>query len=246
MTDLHTHILPGIDDGAKNIEQSIQLLKAEIATGVNQIAFTPHFYFERQLPDDFLKAREQSHQRLMQEAERQGLRFQGKLAAELFFSTGLTQLDLKQFCIEGTNYLLMEFSMRPDISLIEDVLFDILGEGFIPILAHVERYHFLMDNPELLEKWIHQGVLIQVNAGSLLKKGKTSKFLRKLIQWGMVHIISSDVHSLDRRPPNLAEGMAELKKYQNRLEQNADRVFQGKFFRIDPPYTPKKRFGIWM
>lgn len=115
MTDLHTHILPGIDDGAKNIEQSIQLLKAEIATGVNQIAFTPHFYFERQLPDDFLKAREQSHQRLMQEAERQGLRFQGKLAAELFFSTGLTQLDLKQFCIEGTNYLLMEFSMRPDI-----------------------------------------------------------------------------------------------------------------------------------
>ena len=211
MTDLHCHILPGMDDGAKDTAVSLELLRREYEDGVRNIAFTSHFNSERTTVDAFTAKRQAAFEQLTAALEGQPMQFDFKLGAEVFFSPGLCELDTRALCMGDTAYLLLEFPTTHKPHFIRQTLYNLQQQGIVPLIAHIERYPYVLEDPTLLYDWVAAGAYAQINAGALLEP-KLCKKLCKFIQWGLVHVISTDTHSPDKRPPRMAQGVQQLEK----------------------------------
>lgn len=247
LVDLHCHILPGIDDGAKDTDMSMQLLEQELASNVAGICFTPHFYYERTTLDEFLAKRHAAFVRLLEHVKQNQLQLALKSGAEVYFTPALPSLDLKRLAIYGTNYILIELPTSFHPSGIEDLLYDIQQQGFIPILAHVERYPYVTENPLLLYDWVTNGALAQINASGLIRGGHTAKLLQKYIDWKLVHLLCTDAHHPDKRPAQLKAAFDTLSpRTQKRFQKNSVRVFLGKEIDEEEPVQPRYRFGRWV
>ena len=211
MTDLHCHILPGMDDGAKDTAVSLELLRREYEDGVRNIAFTSHFNSERTTVEAFTAKRQAAFEQLTAALEGQPMQFDFKLGAEVFFSPGLCELDTRALCMGDTAYLLLEFPTTHKPHFIRQTLYNLQQQGIVPLIAHIERYPYVLEDPTLLYDWVAAGAYAQINAGALLEP-KLCKKLCKFIQWGLVHVISTDTHSPDKRPPRMAQGVQQLEK----------------------------------
>lgn len=250
MTDLHCHILPGMDDGAADVDVSLKLLEKEYRDGVRQIAFTSHFNFERTTIEEYTRYREQAYQRLTEAVAQTDMKFDFKLGAEVFFSPGLVEIDAKPLCIGDTAYMLIEFPTTHRPHFIRETFRHLNNEGIIPLIAHVERYSYVMEDPRILYEWIAAGAYAQTNAGAILKGDKASKRILQFIQWDLVHVLSTDTHSPDKRPPRMAEAMAYVGKklgedVAERLKRNGDELFHDRELYDMEPYCPKKFLGMW-
>ena len=210
LVELHCHILPGIDDGAKDLDMSMSLIRKELQDGAAGIVFTPHYHYERISVEQFTARRKAAFLQVSAACKAEGLRLAGKMGAEVFYSTALPSLDLRQLAFAGSNYILIEFPTTMHPPGIDETLYAIRAQGYTPILAHVERYPFVTEDPTLLYNWVCDGCLAQINATGLIRDGHTAKWLHKLIEWNLVHILCSDCHHPVKRPPNLAEGFAHL------------------------------------
>lgn len=247
LIDLHCHLLPGIDDGAKNLDITLELLRREQADDVRAVMFTPHFYYERISLERFAANRREAYRKTAQAARENGLQIAAKLGAEVYFTTALPSLDLRTLAFAGTNYLLMELPTTHHPAGIEETLFGIQQQGYTPILAHVERYPYVTEDPTLLYQWVNAGALAQINAASLLRGGQAAKVLHKYIQWNLVHLLCSDAHSLDHRPPNLRAAHNILAPaVSRRFMLNGEAVFWGKEVRAPEPKQPRYRLGQWV
>ena len=211
MTDLHCHILPGMDDGAKDTAVSLELLRREYEDGVRNIAFTSHFNSERTTVEAFTEKRQTAFEQLTAALEGQPMQFDFKLGAEVFFSPGLCELDTRALCMGDTAYLLLEFPTTHKPHFIQQTLYNLQQQGIVPLIAHIERYPYVLEDPTLLYDWVAAGAYAQINVGALLEP-KLCKKLCKFIQWGLVHVISTDTHSPDKRPPHMAQGVQQLEK----------------------------------
>lgn len=250
-TDLHSHILPGIDDGARNVDASLTLLRAEYTAGVRQIALTPHFNFERQELGAFLQKRHDAAVRLAGAFRAAGLPMRLKLGAEVYFSPRLLECDVKRLCLQGTPYLLVEFDTSYYPEWADDVFYRLSLAGVRPLVAHVERYPYIVREPNLLAGLIEAGAAIQVNATSLTLHKRTAKLILRLVRHGFVHVVASDTHSMDRRPPMLGEAMALIRQKCGQeaaetLNANAAAVFAGKPLRLPEPAPMKPLLGHWL
>lgn len=250
MTDLHSHILPGIDDGAQTVEDSLALLQEQIAQGVNQIALTPHFNAERITVEEFVERRAKSFKILKNAVEQQGLPITLKLGAEVFFSSNLLEIDLEPLLLEDTGYLLVEFSPAFYPTWARDIFYKLGLQGITPLLAHVERYPYMLKDPTRLYDLVNAGVITQVNAGSIMRSGTRQAMIEKLFRWNMVHFLSSDTHSMDKRPPMLAQAMEKVKSWKGEetvqyLRQNGADVFVGLTPQLLDATKPKKFLGRW-
>jgi protein-tyrosine phosphatase len=169
------------------------------------------------------------------------------MGAEVFYSTALPSLDLRQLAFAGSNYILIEFPTTMHPPGIDETLYAIRAQGYTPILAHVERYPFVTEDPTLLYNWVCDGCLAQINATGLIRDGHTAKWLHKLIEWNLVHILCSDCHHPVKRPPNLAEGFAHLPdRVARRMQRNAIDIYLGDDLRPPEPTKPIYRFGHWV
>ncbi len=247
MLDLHCHILPGIDDGAKNAEISLEMLKETKKQGVQAITFTPHFHVNRISIEDFVKVRNKSYQQLMEIEEVKSLGIKFKLGAEIYFSTKLNEMDVEPLCFTDTNYILVEFPTNERPYGLKHTMVDLLNRGYQPILAHVERYPYFTDDPNQLYDLIEMGCVAQINAGAILDGDKAAL---RYIKWGMAQLICSDSHNMKNRQPNLKGGYDLVRKkfgedYIDWFEKNARDVFKGRY--VDEPMLkrPKKIFGMW-
>ncbi len=228
MVDLHTHILPSFDDGAATVEEAATLIGLEAEQGVTDIVLTPHFYLQEISVLDFLENRNKSFNHLKNYlAENNlcaGVNF--KLGAEVRFDPNIVNEDIYALCIEGTSYLLLEplnfFPFK-----FEQTLDTLLAQGITPILAHIERFSYLIKDKALLNRLAEHGVLFQCNAAALTDKS-TAKTVKKLLRKGFVHVIASDTHNLETRPPKLSEAYNKVSKYSGILKNNADRIFKDK------------------
>ncbi len=244
LIDLHCHMLPGIDDGAQSLEDTQDLLRSSAEQGVKRIIFTPHFYPERMDLYTFLRNRERAVEQTAPLCEALGIEY--RFGAEVQITPILARLPLRELAFSGTQYLLLEllFDYEP---------YDVLGligrlrdQGYTPILAHVERYPYVAENPELLYRWVKAGALAQVNAGWVLHDGKAKKRLELYDRHNLVHLISSDAHSIDARPQNLKRGYAALNAdLAEKLLTNASAIFENKAPAFAPPVKPERRFGRW-
>ena len=223
LVDLHCHILPGIDDGAKNLDVSMSLIQKEMEDGVVGIVFTPHFHYERITLDAFVQQRKMAYRSVVAQLAERKLPLAVKLGAEVYFTTALASLDLSKLA------------------------FAVQNRGYTPILAHVERYPYVTEDPTLLYRWVSSGALAQINASGLVRSGHTAKWLHKLLDWNLVHLMCSDCHSVTTRPPNLKDGMTQISSSTAKLlQKNAIDVYLNKEISIKEPIEPKFRFGRWV
>ncbi len=209
--DFHTHILPGVDDGASDKDEALSIVSALKSNGVNKICLTPHFYTHKESVEDFTARRNHAAREFLPYIVNE---VDVKLGAEVFVTPYLfsESRDFSQLCLTGTNYMLTEFPYSAGFSgETMKLLLNIRNVGVTPILAHIERYPKLMKEPELVEELIYMGVIIQSNAVSFTDKKLRFRLMRYLKK-GYIQIISSDVHSLKRNSPSSYKDACELFK----------------------------------
>ena len=252
MTDLHCHILPGIDDGSKNLDMSLEMLKMQKEQGVDKIMFTPHFKIDETTYEEFIDKREKSKELLFSEEEYKKLDIQVKTGAEVYFSLKLLDMaDLQPLCLEGTDYILIEFSTKMKPYGIKEALTNLINRGYIPIIAHIERYGYFMEDPTLLYDLVMDGCLAHINAETLIKNNVRRKTAMKYLKWDLVHFLCSDSHSNEHRTPNLKEGYDIVQKefgddYVQWLTDNSEKVFNGKYIDLSVVKKPKKFLNFWI
>lgn len=208
MIDLHTHILPAIDDGAQDVETSLLLLREEVRQQVTQIVLTPHFYPHKDTLDAFLEKRNASVL-VLQEHYTDSARVDIRLGAEVHYSPSLMENDLRCLTIGRSNYLLLELSTRHYPAHVDRFMDHLSGLGITPILAHVERCVYFREDSSLLCNLIDRGAIGQLNAENVLNK-QDKGFSIACLEHGLASVIASDTHNLTKRPPRLAEAMQQL------------------------------------
>ena len=209
MVDLHSHILMQIDDGAKSIDESVNLIRMEIDSGVDTIALTPHFNFDNDQISEFKKRREKAWNLLTNELEKLSIGIKIILAAEVLISPKIIEeKNIRELCYTDTNYMLLEFPFSNYPDWIPHVLYQLKLQGITPVIAHVERYPYIKKHPEILEEIVDNGSVTQANASSLiLDTRRTRNDVLKYIKQDLIHTIATDTHSVKHRPPVLDRAM---------------------------------------
>lgn len=235
LADIHSHILPEIDDGADSIEMSLSLLKEMKKQGITDVIATPHFYADEINIDEFKESVNTAAARLNAVKE-DGLP-NIHLGAEVLYFKGIGSAAIvEDLTIKGTDYLLLELSGAPIGKYVIDDLLALVDSGIVPILAHVERYAHCSGFKGLLNMISDELILAQINAESLTK----SPYYRtatKLVKKGYVTFIGTDAHNLTDRPPKMAEALGEIERVFGRRRKNMfvensqrllDEITQGK------------------
>lgn len=210
--DLHSHILPGMDDGSANVEMSLNMLRAAGSQGVQQIVATPHYYPVESV-EDFLARRTVAAETLRSAIADSGERLpQVILGAEVAYRPGIGyEEQLQRLCIGKTEYLLLELPFALwGSEVVRDLNNMVCARGVTPVLAHLERY-LKIQKRKTLENVLQQGVLVQMNAEAVLERRSRSKAL-KMLKSGTVHLLGSDCHNLTTRRPNMGEAIRELQQ----------------------------------
>lgn len=210
MTDLHTHILPGMDDGAQSVEDALAMLHMEAQQGVDTVALTPHFSIKDETIPEFLARREGAWELLCKELE--GRKHPKLLmGAEVAWAQGIVDWpDLESLCYEGTKILLVELPVTPWTHEMFRQLYSLEGRrGIVPMIAHVERYIHCQEKRSI-ERLLDMGYPVQVSAGALEYLFSRRKALNLLINYD--GLLISDCHNVLDRPPNLGDGLRRLEK----------------------------------
>ena len=209
LIEMHCHILPGIDDGSKDIETSLKMIERLKEQGAKKIVLTPHYYSDTISLDDFLRKREQSFNALIREVPSGYPELIP--AAEVYISQYLfNNQSIKDLCIGSSNYVLIEhpFSSRFDDRDYDRLLNLYCDYKVKPVLAHIERYKALMDDKYKLADLIEIGCMPQVNISTIDEAPrKIKKKLFKFLKAGQIMLLGSDCHNLDTRPPEYEAGI---------------------------------------
>lgn len=208
MIDFHTHILPAVDDGSKDIEMTRQMLEMESSMGVRHVVATPHFYAHRMSVEDFIKRRTESFEGIKHMSGIDGLP-EITMGAEVYYFEGIGNADkLPELAIEGTQSLLVEMPFSHwDEHVYRDIDNLIDHKGYRVILAHIERYPEFqkrqMFGKSVLERVLELPLIFQINASSFYIDKKRLRFCSRLIESGADIIIGSDCHNVTIRKPDI-------------------------------------------
>ena len=230
MIEIHTHILPGIDDGSQSVDESIEMLNRMAKTGIKKVVATPHFYYGMYSSiDEFLEKRQFAYEKIK---DKKPENIDVLLGSEVMLEYNLHKEDLQKLTIEGTDYILVEMPYNKWDPWVFDEIFKISAKhGLYVIIAHIDRYVKIVKD-EHIRSLMEMNLKFQVNVdnlGSLFRKSNAMKF----IEDGVADFASSDCHNMTTRPPCLAEAMKKIKSRagKNSVEQlmyNAERMLQNK------------------
>ena len=226
MIDVHSHILPELDDGAQNLELAISMLKESALHGVTDVVSTSHCYPKTETDiKKFLHKRKSSYDTLCSGIDSVDTSLPNiHLGCEVNMLTDISDYDsISALCIENTEYILVEMPYSPWSEWMIDSIYKLTLRGLKPIMAHIDRY--TSQNKENLMALLELDVIFQVNADLFLNK-KMKKTADKLINDGYVHIIGSDMHSMGIRKPNLQNAKEEIVsryglEFFNQMQENA-------------------------
>lgn len=225
LTDIHYHGIPGVDDGAKSSKEAFKMLEISYNEGIRNIIFTPHFHNNKYRIHGM--ELDKHYFNFIKEIEEvKGLKILPWLG-ELNFYLG-NEIYYSSSCVNklndgiikpiaGSNYILVEFSPREDYKYIRDACYNLLSNGYFPILAHVERYNCLLNSiNKTIELW-EMGVYLQVNADAIsgLSRFKERWFIHKLLKGYYVTFIATDAHGAQTRPPYIQKSAAYMKRKYN-------------------------------
>ncbi len=203
MIDLHSHILPGIDDGSPDLETTQQMLHALSMQGVQAVVATPHFYANRDLPENFLQRRAEA----LENVSALGSNYPQIIpGAEVSYFSGISYSTvMEKFQLGNSGLLLVEMPFCPwTKGIVQDICNLPQHIGLTPVLAHINRYRHRMQISRYMDILLDNGVLFQCNADAFLSK-RTQRWALKLLSSGHIHFLGSDTHNLTTRPPNLQQ-----------------------------------------
>lgn len=208
MIDIHCHILPGFDDGSRDIPESLAMVRAALDSGVTGIVATPHFRGE-QRSLNYVGALLDRFRRLEQAVEAAGLPLTLYPGAEILCLPQTLDLARRRELptLGDTDHLLCEFFFDERSACMDELLDGIAACGYIPVVAHPERYHAVQHDPRCLERWFARGYLIQLNKGSIL--GAFGYEEQRAADWilanGLAHLVASDAHGAARRTTDMSK-----------------------------------------
>ena len=203
MIDLHSHILPGQDDGAQSLEASLAMARMAVDSGVTAMAATPHCAGDRTVE---IHA---AWQLLKEALEENEIPMKLCLGMEIFGTPETARMlrENRLLTLNDSKYPLIEFSFHSDGMEETRILRSVCKAGYRPVVAHPERYSYVQQDPRLLHQWVRMGCLIQVNRGSLLGRfGRRAQSLAfALVDRGFATVVASDAHSPRIRTPWMAD-----------------------------------------
>ena len=211
MIDFHSHILPGIDDGSKSVDMSLQMIDALQKQKVRTICATSHFYATQRTPARFLYRREQAWEALRESLPEDAPEI--LLGAEVLYYPGVSHMqELPQLCLEGTNILLLEMPFDHWSEYYVREVKELARSGeYTILLAHIERYYF-KQSVSVWDDFLDLGILMQSNADFFLPFRTRRKAL-KLLAEGRIHLLCSDTHNMSTRAPRLDEACSMIRKH---------------------------------
>lgn len=222
--DCHSHILPGIDDGSRNVGMSIGMIDMLFSQGVRRIVATPHFRSHQDNVAAFTARRADAFERLRAELDPQ---LEGKifLGAEVAIEYGLSEIEnIADLTYQGTKYILLELPYRPFERWMTEEITNIAYEhGLTPVVAHIDRYAEWYSSRDYDEIFSLDSVLFQINNEAFLSR-KSKGIVKKLISNDRPFILGSDCHNMENRKPNFDISASALKKYEMHYE--AERFFR--------------------
>ncbi|WP_071460928.1 tyrosine-protein phosphatase [Bacillus massilinigeriensis] len=250
MIDIHSHILPGIDDGAKTVEDSLLLARAAVKEGISAIIATPHHRNNRY---------ENSKQKIASAVEmldevlkKEGIPLKVLPGQETAIYGEIVE-DYEKgeiMTLNGTSYLFLELPAGHVPRYTERLLFDLQVKGLIPIIVHPERNAEIQERPDILYNLVEKGALAQLTATSIAGKfGKRVKaFSAQLLEANLVHFIASDVHDLEKRSFRMREAFEVIESSYGSdmvylLKENAELLAEGSnVYKEIPERVKKKKF----
>lgn len=229
MLDVHSHILPNVDDGSDSIETSILMLEMMKSQGITDVIATPHFYAFQDNLDEFKAKITEAFSELKNAINGKNLP-NIYLGCEVLYFPGISVVDdINSFCINNSNYLLLELPNN----CINSRLFDDISTlkrdlDIIPIIAHVERYYRYKGFKKLIEFATYYRIPLQINATSVAER-PYNRITHKLLKMGYVKYLGTDAHSVDVRPPQMDIAINKIEqKYGNavakKLIENSKRL----------------------
>ena len=197
-SDIHSHLIPGIDDGSPNMETSIKMVKKFVDLGYKKIVTTPHVMcdYYQNTPDKILKGLDE----LREELQKQNIKIDISAAAEYNLDDGLQALiDKKEILTFGNNHVLFELPFMQEPRNLQEIIFNFQMAGYKPILAHPERYTFWYDEFERYDELKSRGVLLQMNLLSLTNhySPQTRKVAENMVDANLVDAIGTDCHRIE-------------------------------------------------
>lgn len=256
MIDIHSHILPYMDDGSKDMEMSLRIAEIYVNNGIEKVIATPHY-----IDGGGKKSNEELRiglEALKKELARAGIPLEVYPGNEVYIKPDLLD-DLEKGKISTLNdsrYILIELPMNEIPIYVEDLIYELSIKGYVPIIAHPERYTKIIENPNILYRYISMGALAQLNLPSLegFYGSRVKKAAEVLLNHKMIHFVGTDTHSNRRRSTEVLDSLDILydlvgDEYFHQLtEGNAERVLKnmdmGTGTLSTIPYRPQSNSGM--
>ena len=232
--DMHSHILPDFDDGAKDVDESLLLINELRKQGVRNICLTPHFYTNEMSYEDYLEKRAVAFEAFLPHIPED---INIVLGCEVYVTDYIfNNPDLSGITYGKSHYILTEFPYNTHFSerTIQRFYMLIQNYGMRPVMPHVERYPYLLDHPDLIAQLKDVGVVIQTNISNYTKEAPffRKQKLLKFIKRGLIDILGSDTHSMEHNPPNeFREAVQTItqkcgQREMNRMMTTAEHIFK--------------------
>jgi protein-tyrosine phosphatase len=251
MVDIHCHVLPGVDDGSESMVESLEMLRKAAAGGVETIIATPHLI--RGTYETEFSEREQMTADLQRAADENGINIQVRSGVEYYLSPQILEDSnrLNEFTLNNNGkYILIELPMQIFPTGLEDVFFNLNVKGITPVLAHPERNTRICRNPDILFEFVKNGLITQVNAGSIMgyygrERKKTAQIL--LVN-KLAHVVASDMHSATSTTMNqaipLVEKLVGKERTKRLFIENPSRILNGETIYEEPQQIKSERKGL--
>lgn len=213
MIDIHTHILPGVDDGAKTIDESLKIIEYLKKVGITDIVLTSHYIKNTNYTSN-RKEREQLFHELKEQSSNMGINLY--LGNEVYLTEDILDLLEQEeiVTLNDTKYMLVELPLTGYLNNLPNILCKLFDSGIVPIIAHPERYHFLQKNKERVKELLEFGCLLQCNIDSIT--GKYGKKAKKLMKWllkkDLVEFVATDTHYVEKKR-KLKKSLRKLKRF---------------------------------
>ena len=196
MIDIHSHIIPNVDDGARSVEETFNILKEAQEAGFTDVILTSHFllnYYETNAQElIFWK------EKLQEVLKKQGTKINLHSGMEIYITNQMEELleNKKILTLANSRYMLIDLPLATNVKYFDYVVYYLEAKGIKPIIAHPERYKCVQKDPDIVEEYIEKGCLIQCNYGSIvnLYGREAEKTIKTLLKKNQVHFLGSDVH----------------------------------------------------
>ena len=197
-SDMHSHLIPGIDDGAQDMDQTIAMLAKFESLGYKKVVTTPHIMTDSfpNNPEIILSGLE----KVKNEIKKVGIEIEIEAAAEYYFDeTLMPKIKNKELLTFGDNYVLVEFAFHSPPQFLDQLFFELKTHGYRPVIAHFERYLYYLGKIDKAEKWRSEGINIQINLNSLFGQygPEVQKQVEKLIDEGQFDFVGTDCHRIE-------------------------------------------------